>query len=100
MRSRPPSRRSPEDFTPWLRSRLRAFGWLSADAMRIWVDADACPNVIKEILVRAAERTRMQMTLVAGQPIQSPRSRWVTAVTVVDRFRRGGRRDRRPDGAG
>ena len=50
--------------------------------MRIWVDADACPNVIRDILVRAAERTQVPMTLLAGQPIQAPRSRWVTAVTV------------------
>jgi uncharacterized protein YaiI (UPF0178 family) len=54
--------------------------------MRIWVDADACPNAIKEILVRAAERTHVHMTLVAGQPVQSPRSRWVTAVTVSTGF--------------
>ncbi len=54
--------------------------------MRIWVDADACPNVIKEILVRAAERTHVAMTLVAGQPVQAPRSRWVTAVTVSTGF--------------
>ena len=54
--------------------------------MRIWVDADACPNAIKEILVRAAERTHVPMTLVAGQPVQSPRSRWVTAVTVSTGF--------------
>ncbi len=74
----------PDDFTPWLRARLRA---LRVDCMmQIWVDADACPNVIKEILVRAAERTRVQMTLVAGQPIQAPRSRWVSAVTVSTGF--------------
>jgi uncharacterized protein YaiI (UPF0178 family) len=54
--------------------------------MRIWVDADACPNVIREILVRAAERTQIEMTLVAGVPIQAPRSRWVTAVTVSTGF--------------
>ena len=54
--------------------------------MRIWVDADACPNVIKDILVRAAERTHVAMTLVAGQPVQAPRSRWVTAVTVATGF--------------
>jgi uncharacterized protein YaiI (UPF0178 family) len=54
--------------------------------MRIWVDADACPNVIKDILIRAAERTRIAMTLVAGQPVQAPRSRWVTAVTVSTGF--------------
>jgi len=50
--------------------------------MRIWVDADACPNAIRDILVRAAERTRTQMTLVAGKPMQAPRSRFVTAATV------------------
>ena len=54
--------------------------------MRIWVDADACPNVIKDILVRAAERTHIAMTLVAGQPVPTPRSRWVTAVTVATGF--------------
>jgi uncharacterized protein YaiI (UPF0178 family) len=54
--------------------------------MHIWVDADACPNVIKDILLRAAERTRCAMTLVAGQPVQAPRSRWVNAVTVSTGF--------------
>ena len=42
--------------------------------MKIWVDADACPVVIKEILFRAAERTQMQLTLVANQALQIPRS--------------------------
>jgi hypothetical protein len=39
----------------------------------IWVDADACPNVIKEILFRAAERTGVSVTLVANQSVQIPR---------------------------
>ena len=39
----------------------------------IWVDADACPNVIKEILFRAAERTGVTVTLVANQPLAIPR---------------------------
>jgi uncharacterized protein YaiI (UPF0178 family) len=39
----------------------------------IWVDADACPNVIKEILFRAAERTGISVTLVANQPLQIPK---------------------------
>jgi uncharacterized protein YaiI (UPF0178 family) len=51
--------------------------------VRIWVDADACPNVIRDILVRAAERTQVPLTLVAGRPVQAPRSRWVTTVTVA-----------------
>lgn len=40
--------------------------------MQIWVDADACPNAIKEILFRAAKRTGCPLTLVANQPIQVP----------------------------
>ena len=40
--------------------------------MKIWVDADACPGVIKEILFRAAKRTGLEMTLVANQPIRIP----------------------------
>jgi uncharacterized protein len=39
----------------------------------IWVDADACPNVIKEILYRAAERTGVTLTLVANQALLHPR---------------------------
>jgi uncharacterized protein YaiI (UPF0178 family) len=54
--------------------------------MHIWVDADACPNAIKEILLRAAQRTRIHMTLVAGQPVTAPRSPWVKAVTVATGF--------------
>jgi uncharacterized protein len=42
-------------------------------AASIWVDADACPNVIKEILFRAAERTGVSVTLVANQPLSIPR---------------------------
>ncbi len=40
--------------------------------MQIWVDADACPNAIKEILFRAAKRTGCPLTLVANQPVQVP----------------------------
>jgi uncharacterized protein YaiI (UPF0178 family) len=54
--------------------------------VHIWVDADACPNAIKEILFRAAQRTRIHMTLVAGQPVVAPRSAWVKAVTVATGF--------------
>lgn len=42
-------------------------------AASIWVDADACPKVIKEILFRAAERTGVAVTLVANQPLAAPR---------------------------
>ena len=40
--------------------------------MKIWIDADACPAAIKEILFRAAKRTGLEMTLVANQPIRIP----------------------------
>ena len=42
--------------------------------MQIWVDADACPVVVKQILFRAAERTGVQLTLVANQPLSTPPS--------------------------
>ena len=50
--------------------------------MKIWVDADACPNVIKEILYRAAKRLQIQLTLVANAPLQIPASAWIEAVQV------------------
>ncbi len=56
-----------------------------ADA-RIWVDADACPVVIKEILFRAADRTQVLVTLVANQAIQVPRSRFIKTVQVSSGF--------------
>jgi len=49
---------------------------------QIWVDADACPNVIKEILFRAAGRVGIQVTLVANQAIQVPRSRNIRTIRV------------------
>ena len=54
--------------------------------MKIWVDADACPVVIKEILFRAADRTQIQVTLVANQYIQVPRSRYISSVQVSRGF--------------
>lgn len=54
--------------------------------MRIWVDADACPAVIKEILFRAAERTGVQVTLVANQPLRVPPSKFVDALQVGSGF--------------
>jgi len=53
---------------------------------QIWVDADACPKVIKEILFRAADREVVQLTLVANQAIQVPRSRHVRSVQVASGF--------------
>ena len=54
--------------------------------MKIWVDADACPVVIKEILFRAAERTGVQVTLVANQPISTPKSRFISFIQVTQGF--------------
>jgi len=54
--------------------------------MRIWVDADACPMVIKEILFRAAERTRSKLTLVANQPIPVPPSAFISFIQVPSGF--------------
>lgn len=54
--------------------------------MNIWVDADACPVVIKEILFRAADRTRIALTLVANQPISVPRSKYIRTVQVASGF--------------
>lgn len=54
--------------------------------MRIWVDADACPNPIKEILFRAAERWRVEVILVANQALRVPRSRYVKRVQVGGGF--------------
>ncbi len=54
--------------------------------MQIWVDADACPRAIKEILYRAAERVGMQLILVANQPLQVPGSRFIRTVQVSAGF--------------
>lgn len=50
--------------------------------MQIWVDADACPNVIKEILFRAAKRVEIKTTLVANQELQIPGSPYIEFVQV------------------
>jgi len=50
--------------------------------MRIWIDGDACPGVIKEIVFRAAIRTRIPVTVVANQPMKLPRSELITLLTV------------------
>lgn len=54
--------------------------------MQIWVDADACPSVIKDILFRAAERVKVRLTLVANQPVATPPSAWITSVQVRKGF--------------
>jgi uncharacterized protein YaiI (UPF0178 family) len=54
--------------------------------MQIWVDADACPNAVKDILFRAAERVQVLVTLVANQPVQVPGSRHIRTVQVGSGF--------------
>ena len=50
--------------------------------MQIWVDADACPGEVKEMLYRAAERGQVQLTLVANQVLRTPRSPRITSILV------------------
>ena len=54
--------------------------------MNIWVDADACPAAIKEILFRAANRARVPLTLVANRMLRVPPSPWVRALQVPQGF--------------
>ncbi len=54
--------------------------------MQIWVDADACPAVIRDILFRAADRARMRVTLVANQPVKRAVSPYIHFVQVPAGF--------------
>lgn len=54
--------------------------------MQIWIDADACPNIIKDILFRAAIRTKTQLTLVANQAINAPASVFIKKLVVPGGF--------------
>ncbi len=54
--------------------------------MKIWVDADACPVVIKEILFRAADRTQTEVTLVANHSMRMPPSRFLSFIQVSSGF--------------
>lgn len=54
--------------------------------MTIWVDADACPSVIKDILYRAAERRAIALVLVANQPLKVPPSPHIRALQVAAGF--------------
>lgn len=50
--------------------------------MSIWVDADACPGEIKELLFRAAQRTKTRVTFVANQPVRIPKSEFLETILV------------------
>lgn len=54
--------------------------------MHIWVDADACPGTVKDILFRAAERTQTPMTLVANRPLRVPPSQLIRTLQVSQGF--------------
>ena len=54
--------------------------------MQIWVDADACPNSIKEILYRAADRTHIPLILVANKKLRTPPSKYIKAMIVPSGF--------------
>ena len=54
--------------------------------MKIWVDADACPNVIKDILFRAADRVQITTMLVANRLLRTPPSRYIDKVQVSSGF--------------
>ena len=54
--------------------------------MKIWVDADACPVVIKEIIFKAADRKKVHTTLVANQPVYTPRSPFIKSLQVSSGF--------------
>ncbi|MEC9483830.1 MAG: YaiI/YqxD family protein [Halomonas sp.] len=52
----------------------------------LWVDADACPRAARDILIRAAERTRTMTWMVANHSLPLPASRWVKALSVASGF--------------
>ncbi len=54
--------------------------------MKIWVDADACPAVIKDILYRAADRVQVPLTLIANKLLRVPPSPWIRALQVPSGF--------------
>lgn len=54
--------------------------------MQIWVDADACPGVVKDMLYRAAERLQLPLVLVANRFLRTPPSQWIRAVQVPQGF--------------
>lgn len=54
--------------------------------MQIWVDADACPSVIKDILYRAAQRKQIALTLVANQALRTPVSPYIRSLRVAGGF--------------
>lgn len=56
------------------------------EEVQIWVDADACPSVIKEVLFKASKRTGVKLTLVANHPMPVPRIKWISLLQVPSGF--------------
>ena len=54
--------------------------------MHIWVDADACPAAIKEMLYRIADRVKIHVVLVANRPLRTPPSPWIRSIQVASGF--------------
>ena len=54
--------------------------------MHIWIDADACPNVVKDIVFRASQRTKIPVTLVANQYIKTPPQTFIKSIQVSQGF--------------
>lgn len=54
--------------------------------MKIWVDADACPKIIKEILFRAAIRTNTKLILVSNHALSTPKSAFISKIQVMTGF--------------
>ena len=54
--------------------------------MKIWIDADACPRAIKEIIFRASNRLQIPTIMVANQPLHTPKSKWITSRVVGKGF--------------
>jgi len=54
--------------------------------LKIWVDADACPNIVKEILFRAADKRQVELILVANRPVKVPPSKFIRTLQVESGF--------------
>jgi hypothetical protein len=54
--------------------------------MRIWVDADACPRPVKDVVFRASERRNVRVTLVANRPLHTPKSDLIDVIVVTQGF--------------
>ena len=55
-------------------------------AITIWVDADACPNLIKTVLFRVAQKRQLELLLIANQSIAAPPSRYIKSIRVSGGF--------------